>query len=123
MNKKHLYIILLILPFIVFSQLEEKSLLEQLHEMVTEENKLLPLDGGEVVWEKVTLDGVVYTYHYIIKEKNHLKEIDELDFITFYCSEPDVQWKRENNVPICWQYFDLDGNIIRKIVVDRDQCD
>ena len=73
---KNLYIILFILPLIVFSQIEEKLLLEQLHEMVTEDNKLLPLDGGEVVWEKVTLDGGFYTYHYIIKEKNHLSLIN-----------------------------------------------
>lgn len=137
MKKVVLPILLILIPIVGFSQkLSNQELNEVLKYASEEINKNTPL----VVDEYTTLvnslglviggNGMI-VYNYQIDEsifdeydvsKSDFELYKQIELKNFYCSDPDFQLFRDNDVSGTWKYTNLLGTHIAKITIYSSDC-
>ena len=123
--KRILFILLLTIPFIGFGQ-------SQLENISTNLNKSLPLKLDEYsTWVNTKVKDGSMIYNYTISTKffkdynTTLQEWGKYQvesMTSYYCTQPDHRFFKNNNITCVVIYSDLNGRIVKKFEVNSKDC-
>ena len=137
MKKVVLPILLILIPIIGFSQKLSNQELNEILKYASEEiNKNTPFIVDEYTTLVNSLGLVIggngmIVYHYQIDEsifneydvsKSDFESYKQIELKNFYCSDPDFQLFRDNDVTGTWKYTNLLGTHIAKITIYSSDC-
>lgn len=132
---KHFYIILLMLPSIIFSQssnLSDQELNELLTDVSNQINEVCPkvIDQYITLRSTVVINGTL-TYMYLMDTKMFIdyetsklewEELQRNQIKNYYCTFPEFQFYRDNNIYVDWRYSDLQGSYLSGFKFNNESC-
>jgi len=127
------YILLLILPFIGFTQeLNDWEINEMLKEIANELNRDCPMIVDEsTTLKNITSLGKTLIYNYSIDNSSLVAyDVTKSEFLAFqkevitnaFCTDPSMNIYRENHINVIWKYSDLMGKYIGEIKLNKNDC-
>ncbi len=133
---KHLYIILLVLPILIFGQTEQElkeQLNQKLSEVSNEMNKTCPMVIDECTTMMSTYGGMGMIMYNINFDTNCLTRLDmssvseweiyqTISMKNSFCTDPTFQIFKDFGVKMIWKYWDVDGSFLTKIEFTVDDC-
>ena len=129
---KHLYIILLILPFLGFGQTQEE-INKKLGEVSNKINKNCPMVVDQYTTMLSTYGGLgMFMYHVQIDPDNFTDygmsqsewlELQTQTMRTIFCTDPSMKSFRDDlKIDVIWKYVDLSGRVIGKVKLNHLDC-
>jgi antitoxin component YwqK of YwqJK toxin-antitoxin module len=128
---KHLYIILLILPFLGFGQTQEE-INKKLGELSNEINKNCPAVVDQYTTVLSTYGGFeMFMYHVQIDpdffadygmSQSEWLELQNQTMRTTFCTDPSMKSFRDLKIDVIWKYVDLSRRVIGKVKLNHLDC-
>lgn len=128
---KHLYIILLILPFLGFGQTQEE-INKELVELSNNLNKNCPTVVDKYTTVLSTYGGYgMFVYHVQIDpdfftdsgtSQSEWLELQTQAMKTTFCTDPSVKLFRDLKIDVTWNYVDLSRRVIGKVKLNSLDC-
>ena len=133
---KYLYVILFVLPILIFGQTEQewKELLNQkLSKVSNEMNKTCPMVIDECTTMMSTYGGMGMIMYNINFDTNCLARLDmssvseweiyqTISMKNSFCTDPTFQIFKDFGVNMIWKYWDVDGSFLTKIEFTVNDC-